>query len=103
MRATNSTKLLLAHRSGDRCAFPGCPRNHTVDSTIFDGVDERQRAEALELAARESLAHGFRYICTLNSDYVPRNEFSTGFQIEDFIHLRLTDADPAGCLLGVRF
>jgi len=73
------------------------------DSTIYDGVDERQRAEALELAASESRAYGFHYICTLNSDYVPRNEFSSGYRIEDYIRLRLTDADVTGCLMGVRF
>jgi len=32
MSASAATKLLLAHRSGDRCAFPGCPRHLTVDS-----------------------------------------------------------------------
>ncbi len=79
------------------------PRFLIHDSTIFDGVDERQRAEALELAAAESQAYGFQYICTLNSDYVPRNEFSPEFLIEDYIRLRLTDADVAGCLMGVRF
>jgi uncharacterized protein YydD (DUF2326 family) len=73
------------------------------DSTIFDGVDERQRAEALELAASESQAHGLLDICTLNSDYIPRNEFSSDFRIEDYIRLRLTDADVAGRLMGVRF
>jgi len=31
------TKLLLAFRSGDRCAFPGCPRNLTVEGT--EGAD----------------------------------------------------------------
>ena len=54
---------------------PASPGFLIHDSTIFDGVDERQRAEALELAASESQAHGFQYICTLNSDDVPRNEF----------------------------
>lgn len=32
MGASTSTKLTLAHRSGDRCAFPDCPRKLTVDS-----------------------------------------------------------------------
>jgi hypothetical protein len=48
---------------------------------------------ALELAVSESQTHGFQYIRTLNSDYVPRNEFLSGFRIEDYIRLRLTDAD----------
>jgi uncharacterized protein YydD (DUF2326 family) len=79
------------------------PRLLVHDSTIFDGVDERQRARALELAAAESEKHGFQYICTLNSDNVPYNEFCPGFKPEDFIRLRLTDANVSGCLLGVRF
>ena len=33
---TPSVKRLLALRSGDRCAFPGCPRNLSVDATSFD-------------------------------------------------------------------
>lgn len=41
--------------------------------------------------------------CSLNSDYVPHNEFSSGFHIEETIRLRLTDADVSGCLMGVRF
>ena len=92
--------LMLACLWADRSASPGFLIH---DSTIFDGVDERQRALALELAAKESLAHGFQYICTLNSDYVPWNEFSGGFSPEDYIRLRLTDADATGCLMGMRF
>ncbi|MBF0164749.1 MAG: DUF2326 domain-containing protein, partial [Magnetococcales bacterium] len=70
---------------------------------IFDGVDERQRARALELAAQESEVHGFQYICTLNSDMTPENEFSPNFDLSPFIRLRLTDEDVKGSLLGVRF
>ena len=73
------------------------------DSAIFDGVDERQRALALEIAAKEAAACGFQYICTLNSDYVPWDEFSEGFNLRDFIRVSLTDDDLSGCLLGVRF
>ena len=92
--------LMLASLWAARPASPGFLIH---DGTLFDGVDERQRADALELAASESRAHGFQYICTLNSDYVPRNEFSSGFRIEDYIRLRLTDADVAGCVMRVRF
>jgi uncharacterized protein YydD (DUF2326 family) len=73
------------------------------DSTIFDGVDERQVALALELAERKSREAGFQYICTLNSDTVPWREFSPGFDLNEFVRLRLTDADEAGRLLGVSF
>ena len=55
------------------------------------------------IVVEQEMKLGFQYTCTLNSDYVSRNEFSTGFRIEDYIRLRLTDADVAGCLIGVRF
>ena len=92
--------LMLARLWAGRSATPGLLVH---DSTIFDGVDERQRALALELAAQESETHGFQYICALNSDYVPWAEFSRGFDPNAYIRLRLTDAELAGCLLGVRF
>lgn len=79
------------------------PRLLVHDSIIFDGVDERQRALSLELAAGEAENKKFQYICTLNSDYIPWGEFSEGFDIEKFIRLRLTDEKTEGCLLGVRF
>jgi uncharacterized protein YydD (DUF2326 family) len=79
------------------------PRILVHDSIIFDGVDERQRALALELAAQESEKYGFQYICTLNSDMVPMAEFSKDFDISKFIRLRLTDKNVSGSLLGVRF
>ena len=73
------------------------------DSTIFDGVDERQVALALELADRESRRCGFQYICTLNSDMVPRSEFASDFNFDSFIRLILTDESDEGGLLGIRF
>lgn len=73
------------------------------DSTIFDGVDPRQRAHALELAAAMAAKHGFQYICTLNTDMVPASDFSPGFDFEGLIRLRLTDTDPSGGLLGFRY
>jgi uncharacterized protein YydD (DUF2326 family) len=82
---TRCCDLMLARLWSARSASPGFLIH---DSTIFDGEDERQRAEALELATSESLAQGFQYICTLNSDYVPRNEFSPGFLTEDLGRLR---------------
>jgi uncharacterized protein YydD (DUF2326 family) len=73
------------------------------DSAIFDGVDERQRALALEVAAQEAEARQFQYICTLNSDEVPWSEFTDGFNLRDFVKATLTDADVSGSLLGLRF
>lgn len=79
------------------------PRLLIHDSTIFDGVDERQVARALELAARESRERGFQYICTLNSDMIPSSEFSPSFDFNSFVRLRLTDDTDEGRLLGIRF
>jgi uncharacterized protein YydD (DUF2326 family) len=79
------------------------PRLLVHDSVIFDGVDERQRALALEIAESESRTHGFQYICTLNSDYVPWDEFTKGFDLKRYVRVSLTDQDLSGCLLGIRF
>lgn len=73
------------------------------DSTIFDGVDPRQRAHALELAAAMASKYGFQYICALNSDMVPKGDFSAGFNFESLVRLRLTDTDASGSLLGLRY
>ena len=73
------------------------------DSIIFDGVDERQRALALELAAREADRLGFQYICTINSDAVPTGEFSVGFDFTSYVRLVLSDKDEESRLMGLRF
>jgi uncharacterized protein YydD (DUF2326 family) len=73
------------------------------DSIIFDGVDERQRALALELAARESQRCGFQYICTINSDAVPTTEFTEGFDFTSHLRLVLSDKDNESRLMGMRF
>lgn len=73
------------------------------DSIIYDGVDARQRALALELAAKETSAHGGQYICTLNSDMVPEGDFSKEFNFDSYVRLRLKDDSPEGSLLGIRF
>jgi uncharacterized protein YydD (DUF2326 family) len=72
------------------------------DSTIFDGVDERQRALALELAARESAERGFQYICMLNTDMIPKSLFPPDWDFDSFVRLTLTD-DEGGNLLGMDF
>jgi uncharacterized protein YydD (DUF2326 family) len=79
-----------------------CPGFIVHDSIIFDGVDERQRGRALELAAREAEQRGFQYICCLNSDNVPYKEFSQDFQFADYVRLTLTDESERGGLLGMR-
>jgi uncharacterized protein YydD (DUF2326 family) len=71
------------------------------DSLIFDGVDERQVARALELAAQTQA--GSQYICCLNSDRIPESSFSTSFNWRKFSRLELRDDDPSGGLFGFRF
>ncbi len=74
------------------------------DSTIFDGVDERQRSKALELAHEQALKKGYQYICALNSDNVPYKDFTDSFQkiFNESIVLTLKDGDDTGTLLGFR-
>ena len=75
------------------------------DSTIFDGVDERQVARALMLASQKCEELGFQYICLINSDMVPYQEFDDEFtaQFNNSIVLRISDNQEAGGLLGIRF
>ncbi|NVJ09581.1 DUF2326 domain-containing protein [Myxococcus sp. AM001] len=73
------------------------------DSHLFDGVDERQVAKALQLGAKLSDELGFQYIVTMNSDAVPR-ELPSGFSLERHVlPVRLTDATEDGGLFGIRF
>lgn len=74
------------------------------DSHLFDGVDERQIAKALELGAIKSEEYGFQYIVSMNSDDMPQKSYySETFNIDHHIlNRRLTDA-PTGGLFGIRF
>jgi len=73
------------------------------DSILFADVDERQKALALQLAARESEKLGFQYICTMNSDSIPRNDFNQDFKFDEYVRKTFTDATEDGGLLGIRF
>lgn len=83
----------------------GKPMPLVHDSKIFDGVDERQIAKALELAFKKSSECGFQYICTINSDAVPRHLFSEEFKkkFDQSIKVRYNDSSEDGTLLGFRF
>jgi len=74
------------------------------DSHLFDGVDERQVAKALQLGADHAEAVGYQYIVTMNSDALPRDGFRPGFHVDQFVRpVRLTDATDTGGLFGLRF
>lgn len=73
------------------------------DSEMYDGVDSRQRAAALERAHQVTERTGTQYICALNSDMVPYDDFGEGFNFEEHVRRRLTDGEASGTLLGVVF
>ena len=74
------------------------------DSAIFDGVDQRQRTGALQLARNTSMNEGFQYIYTLNSDMIPRDDLDEDFNLPKYVIRTLTDAtdDDDGGILGIK-
>jgi uncharacterized protein YydD (DUF2326 family) len=73
------------------------------DSHLFDGVDERQVAKALQLGAEKAEKNGFQYIVTFNSDAIPAEGFVDDFDLKQyFIPTRLIDTEEGG-LFGCRF
>ncbi len=73
------------------------------DSHLFDGVDERQVAKALQIGAQHAQDLGFQYIVTMNEDAVP-SSMPEGFEFEKHVlPTRLTDATEDGGLFGMRF
>lgn len=91
--------LMLAQLWAERRTAPGFLIH---DSTLFDGVDERQFAKALELASSRAEQKRFQYICCLNSDVIPWNDFSETFDITSYKVLELTDQENGG-IFGFRF
>ena len=94
--------LMLARLCADRGIGPGFLIH---DSHLFDGVDERQVARALQLAAKVANTDGFQYIVTLNSDSIPSSEwFESGFDIDSYMmQTVLDDRTIDGGLFGIRF
>nr|WP_246298385.1 DUF2326 domain-containing protein [Leifsonia soli] len=91
------TCAVLAHRSGRGPDFL------VHDSHLFDGVDERQVAEALNLAAAVAAEEGLQYIVTMNSDDLAKAEQYDFALSDDVIEPRLTDAFTDGGLFGFHF
>lgn len=74
------------------------------DSHIFDGVDARQVAAAIILAAEEARDYGYQHIMTMNSDQIPAQNEALDAVLTDAINpVRLTDRHADGGLFGVRF
>jgi uncharacterized protein YydD (DUF2326 family) len=90
------TLAVTAHRAGRGPDFL------VHDSHLYDGVDERQVARALELAAEVTEAESMQYIVTMNSDDLNKAA-SVGFDPDPYvIQPHLTD-QPGGGLFGFRF
>ena len=93
--------LMLLELIGQRGPCPGFLIH---DSHLFDGVDERQVAKALQLGAQRAEASHFQYIVTMNSDALPRDGFQPGFDVQQYtMSTQLTDATETGGLFGLRF
>jgi uncharacterized protein YydD (DUF2326 family) len=73
------------------------------DSHLFDGVDSRQIARALQLASEVAADEGIQYVVTMNSDDLAKAS-GHGFDAEGYVlPVRLTDAHDDGGLFGFRF
>lgn len=90
------TWAVIAHRAGRGPDFL------VHDSKLYDGVDERQVARALDLAAAVADEEGMQYIVTMNSDDLQK-VVRLGFDPKPYIiEPRLNDT-PTGGLFGFRF
>jgi uncharacterized protein YydD (DUF2326 family) len=91
------TVSVLAHRAGR------APDFLVHDSHLFDGVDERQLAAALSLAAEICDREGLQYLVTLNSDDLDKAR-RRSFVAEPYVlPQQLTDRYDNGGLFGFRF
>ncbi len=73
------------------------------DSHLFDGVDERQVAKAVQIGRNQAEECGFQYLVTMNSDALPQDGFDADFNLHQHIVPVRLDDTPQGSLFGVRF
>lgn len=92
--------MMLAVISARRGHSPGFLVH---DSHLFDGVDERQVAKAIQIGRQFAEECGFQYIVTMNSDALPRDGFDAGFNVNQYINSQRLDDSPHGGLFGFRF
>lgn len=80
------------------------PRFLIHDSHLFDGVDERQVALALNLGSQVADSVRSQYIVTMNSDIFDRLPLPESLDREDIVlPVRLSDLDDKSGLFGFRF
>ncbi|APU13273.1 MULTISPECIES: ABC-three component system protein [Actinoalloteichus] len=88
---------VVAHRAGRGPDFL------VHDSHLFDGVDDRQIAAALGLAAEVARHEGMQYVASINSDDLAKAE-NRGFAPAAYVvDPRLRDSYEDGGLFGFRF
>jgi uncharacterized protein YydD (DUF2326 family) len=74
------------------------------DSHLFDGVDERQIAGALQLGLEATQGTGLQYIVTMNSDIFERLPLPKTIDASTVVlETRLSDDGDEGGLFGFRF
>lgn len=91
------TFATLAQRRGEGPGFI------IHDSHLFEPVDGRQFARALEIAADFSNETGIQYIALLNSDEIARAESESGTSFADYVLPTVLSDTPSGGLFGTRF
>ncbi|MFD6949019.1 MULTISPECIES: DUF2326 domain-containing protein [unclassified Nocardiopsis] len=90
------TWAVIAHRTGRGPDFL------VHDSKLYDGVDERQVARALDLAARVTREEGMQYVVTMNSDDLAKAQ-RMGFDADPHVIAPRLDDSETGGLFGFRF
>lgn len=73
------------------------------DSHLFDGVDSRQAAAAIETAGRFAVESDRQYVVMMNSDKFAGLEFSPGFDVASSVLPVVLRDTPDGGLFGFRF
>ncbi|MFC8305834.1 DUF2326 domain-containing protein [Streptomyces olivaceus] len=91
------TMAVVAHRHGRG------PNFLVHDSHLFDGVDDRQLRDALELAAEVTEREGMQYVVTLNSDDLEKAQRKGYDASGRVLPVRLDDEYDDGGLFGFRF
>lgn len=92
--------LTLAALAKERGEGPGFIIH---DSHLFEPVDGRQFARALQIAADFSQGTGIQYVALLNSDELARAERESGASFEDYVLETVLADTPDGGLFGIRF
>ncbi|MEV7801933.1 DUF2326 domain-containing protein [Microbispora sp. NPDC088329] len=74
------------------------------DSILYEGVDERQVALALNYAKEQAERYDFQYVALLNTDDLPTDDLAQlGLDWRRYVRRELDDSNASSTLLGFRF